>query len=132
MCYEIVSSPNEASGGAVLEEQITSVVITSDPVLRDDNGKQIEYTYGDKLNLNRGAVTVEYDSGRIQKNLKFNELEEKTDGKVKTVYTDGDNETPAADNDVLTTSYHNGKSIKLKVETKATVEEPQTAQLFGK
>ena len=130
MCYEIVSSPNEASGGAVLEEQITSVVITSDPVLRDDNGKQIEYTYGDKLNLNRGAVTVEYDSGRIQKNLKFNELAEKTDGKVKTVYTDGDNETPAADNDVLTTSYHNGKSIKLKVETKATVEEPQTAQLL--
>ena len=61
-------------GGTVLEEQITSVVITSDPVLRDDNGKQIEYTYGDKLNLNRGAVTVEYDSGRIQKNLKFNEL----------------------------------------------------------
>ncbi len=74
-------------GGTVLEEQITSVVITSDPGLRDDNGKQIEYTYG-RWNLNRGAVTVEYDSGRIQKNLKFNELT-KTDGKVKLVYTDG-------------------------------------------
>ena len=77
VCYEIKSYPSEASGGTVLEEQITSVVITSDPVLRDDNGKQIEYTYGDKLNLNRGAVTVEYDSGRIQKNLKFNELTKK-------------------------------------------------------
>ncbi len=54
-------------GGTVLEEQITSVVITSDPVLRDDNGKQIEYTYGDKLNLNRGAVTVEYDSEEFRK-----------------------------------------------------------------
>ncbi len=130
VCYEIKSFPSEASGGTVLEEQITSVVITSDPVLRDDNGKQIEYTYGDKLNLNRGAVTVEYDSGRIQKNLKFNELTEKTDGKVKLVYTDGTDETPVADNDVLTTAYHNGKSIKLKVDTKATLEEPQTAQLL--
>ena len=62
--------------------------------------------------------------------MKFNELTEKTDGKVKLVYTDGTDETPAADNDVLTTAYHNSKSIKLKVDTKATLEEPQTAQLL--
>ncbi len=64
-------------------------------------------------------------------NLKFNELT-KTDGKVKLVYTDGTDETPAADNDVLTTAYHNGKSIKLKVDTKATLEEPQTANFVNK
>ena len=40
-------------------------------------------------------------------------------------------ETPAADNDVLTTAYHNGKSIKLKVDTKATLEEPSNGTTFG-
>ena len=83
VCYEIKSFPSEASGGTVLEEQITSVVITSDPVLRDDNGKQIEYTYGDKLNLNRGAVTVEYDSGRSGRFLRKRAKYSKKDGDVE-------------------------------------------------
>lgn len=131
-CYKIIDAPETATGGTVLQEQITKVTITSDPVLRNDNNQPIQYTYGDRLNLNRGAVTVEYDSGRIQKDLKFSEIESKTDGLVKLIYTDGSNETTdsAADGDILYTSYHHGKSIKLKVTSRVNVSEPQTAPII--
>jgi uncharacterized repeat protein (TIGR02543 family) len=126
--YVITEVPTTATGGTVREEQIINVTITDDPILRDDTKTPIQYTYGDELDLDRGAVTVEYDSGKILENMKFNEVETKTDGKVKLVYTD-DDETPAHDNDVLHVSKHNGKSIKLKVTTMATVTEPTTSPI---
>lgn len=126
--YKIVEAPSTATGGAILEEQVIDVKITADPVLRDDNNQPIQYTYGDPINLKRGAVTVKYDSGREITNVKFNQLASITEGKVKLVYTDAD-ETPAADGDILHVSKHNGKSIKLKVTSEATVTEPKTAAI---
>ena len=128
--YTITEVTTTATGGTIREEQITSVTMTKDPTLRDDTNAPIQYTYGDMLNLNRGAVTVTYDSGRVLENLKFNELTAKTDGKITLVYTDGTEERAAADNDVMYASYHNGKKIKLNVTTQAqNVIEPETAAL---
>ncbi|MCC8169463.1 MAG: YDG domain-containing protein, partial [Oscillospiraceae bacterium] len=126
--YEITSYPLSASGGIIAEEQITSVTITKDPTLRDDNNLPIQYTYGDNLNLDRGAITVEYDNGKVLSGVKFSEIETETDGKIELVYDDG-NDTPASDNEVLYASYHDGKAIKLKVTSEADVVEPSTEKL---
>lgn len=126
-CYNIIETPSSATGGLVFKEQITNVEITDDPTLRDDNHQPIQYTYGDKLNLARGQVKVEYNSNHTEY-FSFDELIEKTGGLIVPVYNDGTDEHIAYDGEILHASYHHGKRIKLKVTTAV----PMTAEQLAK
>ncbi|MGN0108186.1 MAG: MBG domain-containing protein, partial [Hominilimicola sp.] len=53
--YSLRSVPSEAAGGVIHEKNVESYSIVEQP--------KLEYTYGEKLDLNTGKVHIDYDNG---------------------------------------------------------------------
>jgi hypothetical protein len=102
--YYVSEAVDSAPHGRIYDKEITNVEITKQPTL--------EYTYGDKLDLNGGRVKITYDSGLVEEDIPFDELQ---GHRIKLTYTDS---SDAADTgDVLTVPYHNGRAITLTAES---------------
>ena len=117
--YTVSSAPASAQG-EVVKESISEVEITDDPVMQnEDQSLPIEYKYGDALNLNRGAVKVRYNSGRVIENILFKDLEAKTDGALTLAYSNDDGyditglDKPE-NGQTLYVTKHNGRHIRIK------------------
>ena len=117
--YTVETAPTTADG-MVSDTNISEIELLSDPVMRDDDdSKQIEYVYGDGLNLDRGLVKLTYDNG-MSINVNFNSLEDISNGVISLVYCDdngnnlADYEEPYAGQTLYVTK-HNGRHIKISV-----------------
>ena len=125
--YTVASAPASAEG-EVVEESISEVEITDDPVMQTtDQSLPIEYKYGDALNLNRGSVKVRYNSGRVIENILFKDIEAKTDGALTLSYSDDDGydivglDKPE-NNQTLYVTKHNGRHIRIKTTDGSAVK----------
>ena len=105
--YQLENVVGTAEGGRIYDKEITSVEIIEQP--------KLEYTYGDTLDLSGGKVKITYDSGLIEENIPFNQLQ---NHRITLTYSGGND--VAADKDVLNVPYHNGAKITL---TPATVHD---------
>ncbi|MBR0089357.1 MAG: hypothetical protein IJP94_05900, partial [Clostridia bacterium] len=116
-------------GGRIINERVTDVTLNADPTLRDDTHMPIAYTHGDSINLNRGSVSVTFDSGKVLNDLTFSEVKTATDGMVTVVYNDGGTDVEIENGDKLIRAKNNGVPLKLKVTENMGVTEPETAAL---
>lgn len=114
--YYVSKCAESAEGGVIYDKEITSVSIDEQP--------RLEYTYGDTLNLGSGGVRIEYDSGLIEPDVPFDELDERG-----ITLTYADTEDAAANGDVLTVSRHNGKRLMLTVNSPNNIEPLYTQPL---
>lgn len=119
---------DKVTGGRVITDKVKSITLNADPTLRDDNGLPIAYKHGDAIDLNRGDVTIELDSGETFYNIKFNEVKSKTGGLVTIVYNDGEKDVEISDGDRLVRAKNNGVPLRLKAAG-TDITEPETAPL---
>ena len=108
------------NGGVIHDKEITKLEITTQPTL--------SYTYGDKLDLSGGRVTITYDSGLVEKDVPLNAL---TDTRIQVAYTNNDGEitTLAADGDKLTVPEHDGVKVTLSARSVHKVADVSTPPL---
>lgn len=100
--------------GVIKNREISALTIEQQP--------DLEYTYGDTLNLNSGRIKITYDDGSVEE-VRFNNL---PDGKAVLTYKDG---SEAKDNDVLYVNYHNRNTLTVKVTSPHTVPDQETEQM---